>query len=139
MAVKLSAQRMIYDGANSKWVKTGSGVTVSFDDQAAAASQNTAALGVLGHEEIALVGTLGDIQGSPSGQTLDAKLQYSVDGTKWVDLTSGGITQLTAAGTNQVIQLDIDSLAEIRVQWTSTLTGGSTPTSDLTFIVTTVQ
>ena len=132
MAVNLNAQRQIYDGANSKWVKAGGSVTVSFDDQAAAASQNTAALGVLGHNEIALVGTLGDISGSPSGQTLDAKLQYSIDGTKWTDLGSGGITQLTAAGTNQVKQLDIDTYAEIRIVWTLGFTAGTSPTMTAT-------
>lgn len=138
MAVKLYYQNKIYDGANSKWVDVGGSVTQSFSDQSAAASQNTGALGVLGQKTVSMSVTLGDIQGGPSAQTLDAKIQYSLDGTNWTDLTAGGITQLTAAGTNTVIQKSIGAFSHIRVQWTLAFTGGSSPTADVTIAVTTI-
>jgi hypothetical protein len=139
MSVRLYHQNKIYDGANSKWVNVGSGVTVSFNDQIAAASQNTGAVGCLGQKTVSMSVTLGDIKNSPSTQALDAKIQYSLDGTNWTDLGSGAITQLTAAGTNTVEQKNIGAFSHLRVVWTLAFSGGTVPTADITLALTTIS
>jgi len=132
-------QNTIYDGANSKWVRSGL-VSQSFNDNAAAASQTTATLGILGQKVVSMAATLGDIKGTPSGNTLDVKLQVSVDGsTNWTDVTGGGITQLTAAGTNVIVNKALTGYGYMRAFWTLAFTGGSTPTADVTIKVTTTE
>ncbi len=79
--------------------------------------------------------TTGAIAGSPTAQTVDAKVQHSADGSTWADYTQPGagsaaaITQITAA--NQSGELDINlegARRYIRVVETVAFTGGTSPT-----------
>lgn len=82
-----------------------------------------------------LVQKTGAIAGSPSAQTVDAKIQDSPDGsTGWADykpdgVTTAAIAQLTAA--NAVGEVDVDlsgAKRYIRVVETVAFTAGTSPT-----------
>lgn len=73
----------------------------------------------------------GAATGSPTGQTLDAKLQESADGsTGWADIVPAiAITQIVADDVEQRVDADLSGNKRfIRVVQTVTLTAGTTPT-----------
>ncbi|CAB4218163.1 hypothetical protein UFOVP1608_12 [uncultured Caudovirales phage] len=66
---------------------------------------------------------------SGTNKTLDVKLQHSIDGTTWLDVSGAGFTQKTATGT-QIIVLENCVWGDyIRVNY---LLGGTTPSFDFT-------
>jgi hypothetical protein len=76
--------------------------------------------------------------GSPSAQTVDAKLQESDDGSSWTDCAAtpnnpvAAITQITDI--DQVRHLEIDLTpykAKVRLVFTVAFTGGTTPSIGL--------
>jgi len=69
--------------------------------------------------------------GTPDARTLDVKLQGSLDesGDNWVDITSGAITQITAANANQQkYDIVIQGMRRVRVVHVLAFTNGTTPT-----------
>lgn len=72
----------------------------------------------------------GTVGGSPSAQTLDAKLQDSADGTTaWADITGAAITQITAADSLANVDVDLAGAKQfIRVVEVAAFTAGSSPT-----------
>ncbi len=72
----------------------------------------------------------GAVTGSPTTQTLDAKLQDSADGsTGWADITGAAITQITAANAEAEVDVDLSGAKRyIRVVEVVAFTGGTTPT-----------
>lgn len=85
----------------------------------------------LGFEDAVLIVSSGAVSGTPTAQTLDARIQHgnAADGSDMVDVTGLTITQITVADTDR--QLDIDLLPlkrYIRVVVTAGFTGGTSPT-----------
>lgn len=78
----------------------------------------------------------GAIAGAPSAQTVDAKLQHSVDGsTNWADYvppgasTAAAITQLTAASASGEVDVNLEGARRyVRVVETVAFTAGTSPT-----------
>jgi hypothetical protein len=72
---------------------------------------------------------VGAATGSPTGQSVVAKLQTSADGsTNWTDITGAATAAITAD--NGVAQVSVNlggALTYIRAVVTPTLTGGTTP------------
>ena len=96
----------------------------------AAATVNGAFIDRQGYQSCVLAAQAGTATGTPTGQTVDAKLQDSADGsTGWGDLTGAAVTQITADDTLEKIDVDLAVAKRyIRVVQVITLTGGSTPT-----------
>ncbi|MGW6120445.1 hypothetical protein ACWFRF_15490 [Nocardia sp. NPDC055165] len=69
--------------------------------------------------------------GSPSTTALDVKLQYSPDisGSRWFDLPSGAITQLTAVGSQLFTGVGLGVARRIKPVYTLAFTGGTAPTA----------
>lgn len=101
------------------------------------APTSLAQIGSLGQSKVSMIVDLDSVAGSPSSYTLDAKLQYSIDGTNWTDLGSGAITQITTVTQQEVTQLSIASYLVIRPMVKLVFTGGSSPTATFTVTVTT--
>ena len=59
---------------------------------------------------------------SGSTPTLDVKLQDSLDGTNWTDVTSGAFTQATTTTIERITVATFDG-AFVRIAWT--ITGGT--------------
>lgn len=102
---------------------------------ASAGTRNGAAIDRQGFLSCVLVAVSGAVSGSPSAQTLDAKLQDSADGsTGWADYVpagagSGAITQITAANTLARKNIDLSKAKRhIRVVEVVGFTGGTSPT-----------
>lgn len=86
----------------------------------------------LGFEDAVLLVSTGAVAGAPTAQTVDAKIQDSADGTTWADVAGLTIAQITAADTEQELDIDLTPLKRyIRVVATITFTGGTTPTIGL--------
>jgi hypothetical protein len=75
------------------------------------------------------VGT-GDVSGSPSAQTVDAKLQESADGaTGWTDISGAAISQITSANAQAEKDVSLSGAKRyIRAVVTVSFTGGTSPT-----------
>lgn len=78
--------------------------------------------------------TTGALTGSPSAQTVDAKLQHSEDNSTWADVAAGpsnpavAITQITAANSDRRVEIDRRPLRRyVRALFTVAFTDGSTP------------
>lgn len=85
----------------------------------------------LGFEDAVLVVSSGAVSGSPTAQTLDAKIQHgsAADGSDMVDVSGLAITQITAANTDRQLDIDLVGLKRyIRVVVTAGFTEGTTPT-----------
>lgn len=95
-----------------------------------AATVNSSSYNSGAYGKASLIVRTGAETGSPSGRTLDVKLQGTPDGgTTWIDITSGAITQITAANANQQkYDINIQGWQSIRVVSTLGFTGGSSPT-----------
>jgi hypothetical protein len=78
---------------------------------------------------VVLAVRVGDIEGAPSAQTIDAKIQDSADGsTGWADITGAAITQITAANTAAFKDVDLTSARRhVRTVVTVGFTGGASP------------
>lgn len=82
-----------------------------------------------------LIAATGPETGSPTGRTLDAKLQDSADGsTGWADYVPPGqttvaaVAQITAVNTLQEVDVNLEAAKRyIRVVEVVTLTAGSSP------------
>ncbi len=110
------------------YVKSINGV---FPFARTAGAVNGAAINRLGFDSCVLHTVSGAATGSPTGQTLDAKLQDSADGsTGWADLVPAiAITQIVADDTEEQVDADLSGHKKfIRVVQTVTLTAGTSPT-----------
>ena len=93
-------------------------------------SVNGPAINRLGFDSCVLHTAAGAVTGSPTGQTLDAKLQDSADGsTGWADLVPAiAIVQITADDSEAQVDADLSGVKKfIRVVQAVVLTGGTTP------------
>jgi len=86
-----------------------------------------------GFESAVVAVATGAILGSPSAQTVDAKLQEcDTSGGTYTDVTDGAITQITAVDTDGRVSAKLTGLKRyLKVVSTVALTGGSTPTIGL--------
>ena|SRR3990167_5646489 len=118
--------------------------TYTYTTQAAIAdytvSTALAAIGSLGQSKVSMIVDLDSVAGTPDSYALDCKLQYTLDGTNWTDLTSGGISQITTVTQATVLQKDISTFFAIRPMVKLAFTGGTSPTATFTVsVVTTPQ
>ena len=106
-------------------------------DVDAAGTINGAAIDRRGYESCVLFAATGDLGGSPSAQSLDAKLQDSADGsTDWTDITGAAVTQIVAADTEARVDVNLIGVRRyIRVVRVAAFTGGITPTFDAATLV----
>lgn len=97
---------------------------------AAAGTRNGPAVDRRGYASCLLYCAAGAVAGSPSTQTLDAKIQDSADGsTGWADVSGAAVTQITAANKMQVKAVSLSAVKRyIRVVEVAAFSGGSTPT-----------
>lgn len=96
---------------------------------ASAGTRTSAAIDRQGFNSCVLVAVSGAVSGSPTAQTLDAKLQESDDQSTWSDVPGGAIAQITAA--NSIAEKDVNLRGRkryIRVSETVGFTGGTSPT-----------
>lgn len=93
------------------------------------AAVNGPAINRLGFDSCVLHTAGGSATGSPSAQTLDAKLQESADGsTAWTDITGAAITQIIADDSEAQVDVDLSGVKKfIRVVQTVVLTAGTSP------------
>lgn len=87
-----------------------------------------------GVHDLMLVVETGDIAGTPTAQTVDVKLQESdVSGSGFTDITDATITQITAAGTIEVLGWQNIGYEKryVRAVATVAFTDGTTPTIGL--------
>lgn len=100
------------------------------------AAIDRAVAGGVFYNGLTLVAMTGAVTGAPSGQTLDAKIQDSADGsTGWADYippgqaTVAAIAQITAVNTIGSVDVDLSGARRyVRVVETTTLTAGTAPT-----------
>lgn len=70
----------------------------------------------------------GAASGTPTTQTLDAKLQDSADNSTFADLSGAAITQITADSTEGIVDVNLSSARRyVRVVRTVAFTGGTSP------------
>jgi len=96
-----------------------------------AATTNGTAVSCKEFGKASLIVRSGTETGSPSGRTLDVKLQGSLDdsGSVWVDVTGGAITQITTANANaQKYDVTIHGFRRLRIVHVLGFTGGTAPT-----------
>lgn len=95
----------------------------------AAGTRNGSAIDRSGFSSCVLVAQTGAVAGSPSAQSLDAKLQESADGaTGWTDIAGAAITAVTAASSSGKVNVSLANVKQyIRVVETAAFTGGTTP------------
>ena len=97
----------------------------------AAGAVNGAAVDAKGYDSGLAIVEMGVATGSPTAQTVDAKIQESADGsTGWADVSGASITQQTAD--DKSAQIRVDDLENSRQRYlrlviTVGFTGGSTP------------
>ena len=101
------------------------------------AAVNGPAINRLGFDSCVLHTAGGSATGSPTAQTLDAKLQESEDGsTAWTDITGAAITQITADDSEAQVDVDLSGVKKfIRVVQTVVLTAGTSPEWPVSSIV----
>lgn len=90
---------------------------------------NGAAIDRTGFESCVLHVATGAATGSPTGQTLNAKLQDSdTSGGTFVDITGAAITEIAADDGVEEVDVDLSGVkAFIRVVQTMVLTAGTSP------------
>jgi hypothetical protein len=105
---------------------------VDIEPQATDTTLNGTAIDITGYEDAMAIISVGAASGTPTGYTVDAKIQESADGsTGWADITGAAITQIV--DTDDVtaeVKVDLRRAARkgyIRVVLTAALTGGSSP------------
>lgn len=93
------------------------------------ADVNSAAVDVRSVNSCVLRHACGAATGSPSAQTVDHKLQHSVDGsTSWADLSGAAAPQLTADDTEGQVVVDLRSARPfVRVVRAVGFTAGTSP------------
>ena len=108
------------------YVKLVTGVAPA---NSAAGAVNGAAIDRLGYESCVLRANTGAASGSPTVQTIDAKLQESDDGsTGWADITGAAVTQIAADATAAEVDVDLSGVKRyIRAVRTTAFTGGISP------------
>lgn len=105
-----------------------------FTSTARAAGSNQASSAIVSDDfgRVSMIVDLTAVAGSPTSFALDVKIQYSPDttGTRWLDLPNGAITQITTSPKTEVIfDKPITGARRIRVVYTLTFTGGTSPTA----------
>jgi hypothetical protein len=113
-------------------------IATSVPPQAAAATVNGAGIDRLLHNlplSCVLHQVLGAETGSPTGVSIQSKLQHSPDDATWTDYTPPGATTvaetaaLTAASTENSLPIDLSSAQRyVRAVALITFTGGTSPT-----------
>lgn len=95
-----------------------------------AGTRNGAAIDRTGYQSCVLFAQTGAVTGSPSTQSLAAKLQHSDDGsTGWADISGAAITAISAASSAAKVNVNLSTAKQyIRVVETAAFSGGSTPT-----------
>ncbi len=95
----------------------------------AAATINGAAIDRQDFDSCVLHAACGAASGTPTAQTVDAKLQDSPDGsTGWADIAGAAITQLAADNAEAEVDVDLSGAKRyIRAVVTVGFTGGITP------------
>ncbi len=98
--------------------------------RAAGVAQESAEINVDGFAAANMLVDLTALGGTPASTALDVKIQYSPDrtGSRWIDLPSGAITQLTATGRQRVDGVALLTARRIKIVYTLAFTGGTTPT-----------
>ena len=96
---------------------------------ASAGATNGAAIDRQNFGSCALHVAAGAATGSPTAQTVDAKLQESADGsTGWTDITGAAITQIAADNGEAEKDVDLSSTKRyVRAVVTVSFTGGTAP------------
>ena len=114
--------RSIYDGVLSK---------ISVRPQSASAGAvNGSGVDTKGYNSGMAIIEVGAASGSPTAQTVDAKIQESDDNATWTDVSGATITQITAD--NKSAQIRVEGLGTnrkryLRVVTTVGFTGGTSP------------
>lgn len=125
----------------AKYPHGASSTTFTYTTQAAisdyTAPTSLGAIGCLGQSEVSYIVDLDSVAGTPDSYALDVKLQYSLDGTNWTDLTGGAITQITSITQQTVLNKDITSYYAIRPLVRLTFVNGTSPTATFTITVNT--
>ena len=120
--------RSIYDAVKSL-------VTVR-PTNAAAGAQTAEAVDTMGYNTAMVVIEVGAASGSPTAQTVDAKVQESDDGsTGWTDVDGAAITQITADDQSALIRVEglgTGRKRYLRVLATVGFTGGTSPAIPVT-------
>lgn len=99
---------------------------------AAAGTINGLTIDRLGFEDAALIVSVGAVTGTPTGQTIDVKVQDSTDGTTWADVAGLTVEQITTGDTYKELGINLSPLRRyIRAVATVAFTGGTTPTVQL--------
>jgi len=96
-----------------------------------AGSVNGEIIDRLGYEDAVLIVSSGAVSGAPTAQTLDGKIQHgdASDGSDMADVSGLTITQITAANSDQQLDIDLVPLKRyIRFVPTAGFTDGTTPT-----------
>lgn len=96
----------------------------------AAATLNGSSIDRSGYHSCVLFAQSGAATGSPTAQTLDAKIQDSDDGsTGWADVTGAAITQNTAVNSSAKKSVNLQAVKRYtRVVATVAFTAGTSPT-----------
>jgi len=95
----------------------------------AATTINGPAIDRQGYHSCVLHAACGAASGSPTAQTVDAKLQESADGSSgWADISGASITQITADNSEGEKDADLAGAKQyIRSVVTVAFTGGTSP------------
>lgn len=109
------------------YVKAAKGINPA---ASAAATTNGAAIDRRGLLSCVLHAACGAAAGSPTAQTVDAKLQDSADGsTGWADIAGAAVTQLTSNNTETQKDVNLSAAKRfVRVAVVVGFTGGTSPT-----------
>lgn len=126
----------------TKYPRGSQSVTYTYTTQAAIADYTVSTaqdyIGTLGQSKVSMIVDNDSVAGTPDSYALDVKLQYTLDGTNWTDLSSGAITQITSVTQATVLQKDISTFLAIRPMVRLTFVNGTTPTATFTVTVNTV-
>jgi len=95
---------------------------------ASAGTINGASVDRSGYLSAVLHVACGAASGTPTAQTVDAKIQESADGSSWSDVSGAAITQITADNSEQELNLNLSGRKQyIRAVVTVAFTGGTSP------------
>ena len=108
-------------------LKLAIGIDPANDDGAAAI--NGASIDRQNLESCVLHAACGAATGTPTTQTVDAKLQDSADGsTGWADITGASVAQMTGDDEDQYKDIDLSGAKRyVRAVVTVAFTGGTSP------------
>jgi hypothetical protein len=99
------------------------------DDGSAAVTGTEIDLTTIGNPKSCVLNVqAGAATGSPTTQTLDAKIEHSPDNSTWADLSGAATTQIAADDTVEYLDVDLSGANRyVRVEHTVAFTGGSSP------------